>query len=270
VKQQVPPFSHSKFARSMSSTVGHRLTACFMPSSSFTSGSCDITRWCVRREARPARVSLSSQCQVWRGAASTTTQDRSSTDAGEIHIIFGPMFAGKTTALLERIAEEEAKGKTVTLVKSSKDCRYSEDKIVSHDGTERQCTPVFRLGDLRGIVGEEKWTNTDVIAIDEAQFIPDLVSFCVTVADEHNKKVIVAGLDGDFKRARFGEILDLLPLCDSVTKLTAQCGICLSRPALFSLRTMLGENTQELVGGSDAYKPACRACYLKNATYLGS
>jgi thymidine kinase len=180
------------------------------------------------------------------------------------------MFAGKTTALLERIAEEEAKGKTVTLVKSSKDCRYSEDKIVSHDGTARQCTSVFCLEDLRGVIGEERWTNTDVIAIDEAQFIPDLVSFCVAVADEHNKKVIVAGLDGDFKRGRFGEILDLLPLCDSVTKLTAQCGICSSRPALFSLRTIFGESTQELIGGSDAYKPACRACYLKNATYLGT
>ena len=125
--KQVPPFSHSKFARSMSSTVGHRLTACFMPSSSFASGSCDVKRWCVRRGARPARLSLSSQRQVWRGAASTTSQDRSSTEAGEIHVILGPMFAGKTTALLERIAEEEAKGMTVTLVKSSKDCRYSEE-----------------------------------------------------------------------------------------------------------------------------------------------
>jgi len=261
------PLAHSKFAGSTStiSTFSHTLPTCCASSKSFASARCDLLHF----GTRPRNSSLASQRQPWRLAASTTTQN-SSTDAGEIHVIFGPMFAGKTTALLERIAEEEAKGKTVTLVKSSKDCRYSEDKIVSHDGTARQCTSVFCLEDLRGVIGEERWTNTDVIAIDEAQFIPDLVSFCVAVADEHNKKVVVAGLDGDFKRGRFGEILDLLPLCDSVTKLTAQCGICSSRPALFSLRTILGESTQELVGGSDAYKPACRACYLKNATYLSS
>ena len=259
------PLARSKFAGSTVSTFSHTLPTCCASSKSFASAQCDLLHF----GTRPRNSSLASQRQPWRLAASTTTQN-SSTDAGEIHVIFGPMFAGKTTALLERIAEEEAKGKTVTLVKSSKDCRYSEDKIVSHDGTARQCTSVFCLEDLRGVIGEERWTNTDVIAIDEAQFIPDLVSFCVAVADEHNKKVVVAGLDGDFKRGRFGEILDLLPLCDSVTKLTAQCGICSSRPALFSLRTILGESTQELVGGSDAYKPACRACYLKNATYLSS
>lgn len=259
------PLAHSKFAGSMVSTFGHSLPTCCASSKPFASAQCNFLHFGTRLR----NFSLVSQRQPCRLAASIPTQN-SSTDAGEIHVIFGPMFAGKTTALLERIAEEEAKGKTVTLVKSSKDCRYSEDKIVSHDGTARQCTSVLCLEDLRGVIGEEKWTNTDVIAIDEAQFIPDLVSFCVAVADEHNKKVIVAGLDGDFKRGRFGEILDLLPLCDSVTKLTAQCGICSSRPALFSLRTILGESTQELVGGSDAYKPACRACYLKNATYLGS
>ena len=186
-----------------------------------------------------------------------------STISGEIHLILGPMFAGKTTALLDQIAREEAHGMSVTLVKSSKDNRYSHDEIVSHDGTSRRCNAVAELSDLRGIIGEEQWNGAHVLAIDEAQFIPDLVSFCVNAADEHQKKVIVAGLDGDFRRQRFGEVLDLLPLCDTVTKLTAQCGVCSVRPALFSLRTTGDTSTQELVGGADSYKPACRLCYVK-------
>mmetsp|Transcript_27601 Transcript_27601/g.44278 ORF Transcript_27601/g.44278 Transcript_27601/m.44278 type:complete len:229 (+) Transcript_27601:755-1441(+) len=184
---------------------------------------------------------------------------------GEIHIIIGPMFAGKTTALLERVAVEEANGLHVTLVKSCKDSRYSDDEIVSHDGVARRCNAVARLADLQGAVGDEQWTGTDVIAIDEAQFIPDLVAFCTAAADVHRKKVIVAGLDGDFRRNRFGPVLDLLPLCDSVTKLAGRCAGCAERPALFSMRLAVDKSTVELVGGADLYKPVCRACYVAGA-----
>ena len=72
-------------------------------------------------------------------------------------------------------------------------------------------TQLLELSDLRGIIGEEQWNGAHVLAIDEAQFIPDLVSFCVNAADEHQKKVIVAGLDGDFRRQRFGEVLTYSP-----------------------------------------------------------
>ena len=92
---------------------------------------------------------------------------------GEIHLILGPMFAGKTTALLKRVAQEEAKGLAVALVKSSKDGRYSEDEIVSHDGTKRRCDSVTKLGDLRGIsvkiVGSKSmcslWTRRSLFLI---------------------------------------------------------------------------------------------------------
>ena len=184
---------------------------------------------------------------------------------GEIHLILGPMFAGKTTALLKRVAQEEAKGLAVALVKSSKDARYSEDEIVSHDGTKRRCDSVTKLGDLRKIIGEDRWVEIDVLAVDEAQFIPDLLTFCVDAADMENKKIIVAGLDGDFRRSRFGEVLDLLPYCDTVTKLTAKCKLCLERPALFSLRIAVDKDTQELVGGAEAYTPACRACFVRHS-----
>ena len=81
----------------------------------------------------------------------------------------GPMFAGKTTALLERVAEEEAKGLRVTLVKSCKDRRYSDDEIVSHDGTARRCNAVGLLDELHEVIGHEEWNDTDVIAVDEVR-----------------------------------------------------------------------------------------------------
>ena len=187
-----------------------------------------------------------------------------SVGVGEIHVIMGPMFAGKTTELLDRVAEDEARGLRVALVKSCKDNRYSDDEVVSHDGTARRCNAVAELEELRHVIGEEAWAATDVIAVDEAQFIPDLVEWCERVADAEPKKIIVAGLNGDFQRRRFGPVLDLIPLCDSVTKLTGgTCSGCAEAPALFSMRIVANKDDQELVGGADTYRPVCRRCYVE-------
>ena len=113
----------------------------------------------------------------------------------------------------------------------------------------------------------------------QAQFFPDLKEFCVAAADKHHKAVIVAGLDGDFRREAFGQILSLVPHADVVTKKVGRCQRC-QRPSLFSLRTVAGtpflfslhhleahpcgfgtDTRTELVGGSEAYLPACRTCY---------
>jgi thymidine kinase len=96
--------------------------------------------------------------------------------------------------------------------------------------------------------------------VDEAQFLTNLYEFCRVAADEHDKIVLVAGLNGDFKRETFGEVQETLPLCDSVTKLTAKCKC--GRPALFSKRIVNVGDGQELVGGADKYLPACRRCFL--------
>lgn len=100
-----------------------------------------------------------------------------------------------------------------------------------------------------------------VIAIDEAQFFGDLVEFVVHAADVHKKTVYVAGLDGDFQRQRFGRMLDLVPHADSVTKLVSRCAFC-NNAALFSLR-ISAEQGQDLVGGTDKYRPACRSHYIQ-------
>jgi len=182
---------------------------------------------------------------------------------GSVHLILGPMFAGKTTRLLERVKQlEESVNANVLLLKSDKDTRYAKDKVVTHDGRGRECFPVksLELAVVVETVGVEKWNECNVVAVDEAQFLTNLYEFCRVAADKHNKIVLVAGLNGDFKRETFGEVQETLPLCDSVTKLTAKCKC--GRPALFSKRIVDVGDGQELVGGADKYLPACRRCFL--------
>lgn len=215
------------------------------------------------------------------------------------------MFAGKSTELLRRVLAAESDGAAVALVKSQKDGRYSTHEIVTHDGTRRSCLTYTQLMDFLnmpssssllqqqqqqhsrsasvGITVQDThvciidFQSAGVIAIDEAQFFPDLLQFCSHAADIYGKRVIIAGLDGDFKRSKFGQVLDLIPMADSVTKLTATCKFCEEDglghvPALFSLRLVQKkrntttssddeeeeEEGQELVGGAESYAPACR------------
>ena len=191
------------------------------------------------------------------------TEDETQKGVGSVHLILGPMFAGKTTRLLERVKQlEESVDANVLLLKSDKDTRYAKDKVVTHDGRGRECFPVksLELEVVVKTVGDRKWNECDVVAVDEAQFLTNLYEFCRVAADEHDKIVLVAGLNGDFKRETFGEVQETLPLCDSVTKLTARCEC--GRPALFSKRIVNVGDGQELVGGADKYLPACRRCFL--------
>jgi hypothetical protein len=116
---------------------------------------------------------------------------------GRIELIFGPMFAGKSTELLSRVRSEQGAGRTVALVKSSVDTRYKYDQVTTHNGDKMACTAVDRL---MPILEDATLMGKDVIAVDEAQFFHDLVEFVLSASEKHNKTVLVAGLDGDFKR----------------------------------------------------------------------
>ncbi|KAG6387013.1 hypothetical protein SASPL_152195 [Salvia splendens] len=195
---------------------------------------------------------------------------------GEVHVIVGPMFAGKSTALLRRITAESDSGRTVAMIKSSKDTRYAVDAVVTHDGTKFPCWPLPDLLSFKLKIGanayqkvRETYTTVlqhcililmvDVIGIDEAQFFGDLYEFCCAAADLDGKTVVVAGLDGDYLRRSFGSVLDIIPLADTVTKLTARCELCGKR-AFFTLRKT-GDQQTELIGGADVYMPVCRLHY---------
>jgi thymidine kinase len=104
--------------------------------------------------------------------------------------------------------------------------------------------------------------SSQVILINEGQFFEDLYDVVVDML-EHGKKVYICGLDGDFKKGKFGQILDLIPHCDSVTKLTSLCSICKNgTPGIFSMRVT--SEKQQMLIGSDNYVPVCRKCYSNN------
>ncbi|CAN0927211.1 Thymidine kinase, partial [Linum grandiflorum] len=185
---------------------------------------------------------------------------REKSPVGEVHVIVGPMFAGKTTALLRRIKSEINAGRNVAMVKSSKDNRYAIDSVVSHDGAKFPCWALDDLTSFHSKLGDEAYQKIDVIGIDEAQFFDDLYDFCCKAADEDGKIVVVAGLDGDYLRRSFGSVLDVIPLADTVTKLTARCELCGKR-AFFTLRKTEQTET-ELIAGADVYMPVCRQHYI--------
>ncbi|KAJ4828511.1 hypothetical protein Tsubulata_049614 [Turnera subulata] len=148
----------------------------------------------------------------------------------------------------------------VAIIKSNKDTRYGLDSIVTHDGVKLPCWALSRLSSFKQTFGSDAYKQLDVIGIDEAQFFDDLYDFCREVSDHDGKTVIVAGLDGDYLRRNFGSVLDIIPLADSVTKLTARCEICGER-ASFTLRKTEDLQT-ELIGGADVYMPVCRQHYV--------
>ncbi|KAJ0082932.1 hypothetical protein Patl1_09699 [Pistacia atlantica] len=150
--------------------------------------------------------------------------------------------------------------RSVAVIKSNKDTRFGLDSIVTHDGVKLPCCALANLSSFRQKFGSDAYDKLDVIGIDEAQFFEDLYDFCSEAADHDGKTVIVAGLDGDYLRRSFGSVLDIIPLADSVTKLTARCEFCGKR-AFFTLRKTK-ETQTELIGGSDIYMPVCRQHYV--------
>ncbi|KAF8069643.1 hypothetical protein HT031_001760 [Scenedesmus sp. PABB004] len=186
---------------------------------------------------------------------------------GRLELIMGPMFAGKTTRLIARVKEVTgAEGKLAVAVKSRRDERYGAHWVVSHDGRCMRCYAADSLAEFRAHMGPA-YHKLQVLAIDEAQFFPDLAEFVAAAVDGDGKHVIVSGLSGDFKRRVFGQLLQLAPLADSITTLASKCAFC-DADALFSLRLREAAGPQALVGGDELYRATCRRCYLTHSGVL--
>jgi thymidine kinase len=174
---------------------------------------------------------------------------------GWIEIITGPMFSGKTEELLHRIRRAMLANQKVELFKPSIDTRHSRTKIVSHDKNALTSVPVDHSSEIF-----KKSANYSIIGIDEAQFFdPELIHVCNQLANE-GKRLIVAGLDMDFKGIPFGPMPELLTIAEYITKLSAICMECGS-PAHYSHR-LIKEDQQILLGEKDKYIPLCRKCFL--------
>jgi thymidine kinase len=195
--------------------------------------------------------------------------------SGYLEIILGGMYAGKTSRLVEIYKQCKFCNIKVTVINHSIDNRYDEELLSTHDQIKIPCIKTERLFDIwtddidmESDVGLVPRINdkfnvamSSVILINEGQFFQDLQDF-VNKLLEHKKNIYVCGLDGDFERKKFGQILDLIPLCDKVTKLTSLCSLCKNgAPGIFSKR-ITSEKEQTIVG-SDNYIPVCRNCYDK-------
>lgn len=125
---------------------------------------------------------------------------------------------------VKQVSAPEA-GRLAVAVKSSKDERYGCHWVVTHDGRCMRCFTADSLAQFRDQLGPA-YHKLAVLAIDEAQFFPDLAEFCAEAVDRDGKHVIVAGLSGDFRRQRFGQLTELMPLADSIRQLTSKCAFC--------------------------------------------
>ena len=183
--------------------------------------------------------------------------------SGYLELFIGPMFSGKTSKLIELYKQYKFCNIPVLVINHSIDNRYTDStntnktnnmvELSSHDKITIPCLQIEKLLDI------EVNFETKIILINEGQFFADLYQFTVLML-EQNKTIYISGLDGDFKRQKFGEILDLIPLCDKVTKMQSLCSLCKNCcPGIFSLR--LTKEQQQTLIGVDNYIPVCRNCY---------
>ena len=185
-------------------------------------------------------------------------------EVGYLKLIIGPMFSGKTTELIREVRRYRSIGKNVLCINHNINKRYERDDIVSHDKVAVNNGLVLeRLSDI--FEDEEmmdKYRCADLIAIEELQFFEDAYDFMLLAVERDNKFVIACGLDGDFMRRPFGDMIRLIPFADYVQRISAFCKICADgTKGIFSKKITSGDNVVE-VGSSETYIPVCRKCYL--------
>ncbi len=175
---------------------------------------------------------------------------------GWIEVICGSMFSGKTEELIRRLKRAKFAKQTVEIFKPAIDTRYDEEMVVSHDANEIRSTPVPSASNIRILAD-----GCDVVGIDEAQFFDDeIVTVCNDLANQ-GIRVIVAGLDMDFKGNPFGPMPNLMATAEYVTKVHAVCTRT-GNLAQYSYRKAINDDLVFL-GENEEYEPLSRAAYYK-------
>ena len=173
---------------------------------------------------------------------------------GSIEVICGSMFSGKTEELIRRLRRAQIAKLTVEIFKPRTDTRFDETAVVSHNSNSIPSTPVESSSAIL-LLG----SDVQVVGIDEAQFFDEELPNVCTILANKGVRVIVAGLDMDFKGNPFGPIPRIMAIAESITKVHAVCVKC-GNPALYSYRLVPDEGTI-LLGEKESYEPRCRACY---------
>ncbi len=180
---------------------------------------------------------------------------------GWIEVVCGSMFSGKSEELIRRVKRARIARQRVVVLKHSIDDRFSAREVVSHDGDKLESIPIATSADVMAAVP----LGTQVVAIDEAQFFDEgLVEVCDALA-ESGVRVIVAGLDTNFRGEPFGPMPKLLSLAEEVTKLNAICMKC-GAPASRTQRLVNGrpakyDDPVVMIGASESYEARCRRCH---------
>lgn len=186
----------------------------------------------------------------------TTVNTTNTNTCSYLELIIGPMFSGKTSRLIEIYKQCKFCNIPTLVINHSIDTRYDQYLLSNHD---KVMIPCIQTTQLTTLINNQELEKAEVILINEGQFFDDLYD-CIELWLKENKKIYISGLDGDFERKKFGQIIDLIPLCDKVTKMTSLCSMCRNgTPGIFSKR-ITKEKEQTMVG-SDNYLPVCRYCY---------
>ncbi len=175
---------------------------------------------------------------------------------GSIEVVCGSMFSGKTEELIRRMKRAQFAKQKVEIFKPSIDVRYSEEDVVSHDNNAIRSTPVDSSGNILLLA-----SDVDVVGIDEAQFFDDgIVDVCNQLADR-GIRVIVAGLDMDFRGVPFGPMPALMAIAEDVYKTHAICVRCGS--LAYVSHRLVDSQKRVLLGETQEYEPICRKCAQK-------
>lgn len=182
--------------------------------------------------------------------------------SGWIEVVCGSMFSGKSEELIRRVKRAEIARQRVQVFKPSIDNRYHFSAVSSHNGKQVEAIAVGSIGELLDHLEE----STEVIAIDEIQFFHEDIVGVISKWADQGKRVILAGLDQDFRGLPFGPTPKLLAIAEYVDKLQAICVVC-GNPASRTQRLISGEPASFdepliLVGASESYEARCRHCHL--------
>lgn len=181
-----------------------------------------------------------------------------------LSLFIGPMYAGKTSELIRQIQRHEILGQNILVINHSINQRYGSSTITTH--TKLSYDDCIIMGRIGEVYENEDWKRrfetADVIVIEELQFFPDAYDHVVQWCDVYKKNVIACGLDGDFRRQPFGDVLRLIPHAEKVIKLKALCKRCGDgTEASFTKRTV-ADDAQTRVGSDDVYEAVCRKHFL--------
>ncbi len=174
--------------------------------------------------------------------------------SGSIEVVCGPMFSGKTEELIRRVKRAQIARQKVQIFKPAIDNRYHETEVVSHSSLSIEATPVNSSVEIL----QKVFDSTRVVAIDEVQFFDENITVVVEKLARRGVRVIMAGLDQDFKGVPFGPMASLLAIADSVDKIHAICTLC-GAPATKTFRKNPKNSEQVLVGETDLYEARCRS-----------